>query len=121
RFALRYSNRTPIFTMPRPWRAFPMLRLTYTNYPVYQPRANALSQTPQGGERWALEVLPTPAEERLEFQRLLIEIGLPELRDWLQGSDLPAPDVRRTIRACWFVVETDAVKWVSEDPVPEPE
>lgn len=120
RFTIRYSNRTPLFTMPRPWRALPMLRVTYTHYPVYEPRPGSLTK-PQGGERWALEVLPTPAEQRLEYQRLIVEVGLPAFREWLiAGTELPAPDVRRTIRACWLVIETGAVKWVSEDPQPEP-
>ncbi len=119
RFTLRYSNRTPLFMMPRPWRALPMLRVTYTSYPVYEPRPGAASQTPQGGERWALEVLPTPAEQRLEYQRLILEAGLPAFREWLAGPDVPGKDVRRTIRACWLVVETNAVKWVSEDPQSE--
>ena len=43
-----------------------MLRVTYTNYPVYEPRPGSQTK-PQGGERWALEVLPTPADQRLEF------------------------------------------------------
>jgi len=116
RFTLRYSNRTPLFAMTRPWQAVPMLRVTYTNYPVYEPRAGAASRALQGGERWALEVLPTPAEERLEYQRILLENGLPALREWLLGGEMPAPDVRRIIRACWLVVETGEVKWVPEEP-----
>ena len=119
RFTLRYSNRTPLFTMARPWKAVPMLRVTYTNYPVYEPRASAASRVPQGGERWALEVLPTPAEQRLEYQQLLLEKGLPSFREWLLTGEMPKPDVRRTIRACWLVIDTGAVKWVSEDAQPE--
>jgi hypothetical protein len=121
RFTLRYSNRTPLFTMPRPWRALPVLRVTYTNYPVYEPRPGSFSRMPQGGERWALEVLPTPAEQRLEFQQVILDKALPDFREWLNGPELPPPDARRAIRACWFVIDTGVVKWVSEDPSPEPE
>lgn len=117
RFTLRYSNRTPIFTMARPWRAFPMLRVTYTHYPVYEPRPGAPSQALQGGERWALEVLPTPAEERLEYQDLLLTESLPNFKEWLiSGEDLPSPETRRAIRACWFIVDTGLSKWIAEDP-----
>jgi len=117
RFTLRYSNRSPIFTMPQPIKGFPMLRVTYTNYPVYEPRAGSASRFPQGGERWALEVLPTPAESREYIQAQIKERGLPLLREWLTGDGCPNGEQRRTAKACWFVIETGLVKWIDDNTV----
>ena len=114
RFTLRYSNRTPIFTMPRPLKGFPMLRVTYTNYPVYEPRPGTMTRLPQGGERWAIEVLPTPAEQREYIQKIILEQAMPLLREWLAGPDAPLPDVRRTAKACWYVIESHLVKWIDD-------
>jgi len=115
RFTLRYSNRSPIFTMPRPVKGFPMLRVTYTNYPVYEPRPGTITRLPQGGERWAIEVLPTPAESREFIQGIIKERGLPLLREWLAGPECPTPESRRTAKACWFVIETNLVKWIDDN------
>jgi hypothetical protein len=114
RFTLRYSNRTPIFTMPRPLKGFPMLRVTYTNYPVYEPRPGSSNRAPQGGERWAIEILPTPAEQREFIQKVILEKGVAQMREWLMGTDLPGPDVRRMAKACWYVIDTGLVKWIDD-------
>jgi hypothetical protein len=116
RFTLRYSNRTPIFTMARPLQGFPMLRITYTNYPVYEPRPGTMVRSSQGGERWAIEVLPTPFDQREFIQRVILERAVPLLREWLTGPDLPRSDVRRMAKACWYVIETDLVEWIAADP-----
>lgn len=95
-----------------------MLRITYTNYPVYEPRPGTVTRLPQGGERWALEVLPTPAESREFIQGILKEKGLPLLREWLGGPDCPnSENARRTAKACWFVIETNLVKWIDDNTV----
>lgn len=94
-----------------------MLRVTYTNYPVYEPRTSAGTRMPQGGERWAIEVLPTPAESREFIQGLIKERGLPLMREWLTGADCPTPESRRTAKACWFVIETNLVKWIDDTTV----
>lgn len=117
RFTLRYSNRTPVFTMEQPLRGFPMLRITYTHYPVYEPRPGATNRTFQGGERWAIEVLPIPFEQREYVQKVILEKAVPLLREWLSGRDLPDSDARRMARECWYVVETDLVKWIDEEAV----
>jgi len=114
RFTLRYSNRTPIFTMPRPLKGFPMVRVTYTNYPVYEPRPGTMTRLPQGGERWAIEILPTPAEQREYIQKVIVEKAMPMLREWLTGPEAPDPEVRRTAKACWYVIETHLVKWIDD-------
>jgi hypothetical protein len=114
RFTLRYSNRSPIFTMPRPLKGFPMLRITYTNYPVYEPRPGSASRIPQGGERWAIEVLPTPADQREYIQKLILEKAVPLLREWLLGPDVPTAESRRAAKACWFVIENQLVKWIDD-------
>jgi hypothetical protein len=113
RFTLSYSNRTPIFTMPQPLKGFPMLRITYTNYPVYEPRGS--TRRFQGGERWAIEVLPIPFEQREFIQALILEQATPLLRDWLTGPDLPGSNVRRIAKACWYVIEIGLVKWIEEE------
>jgi hypothetical protein len=112
-FTLRYSSRTPIFTMPQPLKGFPMLRVTYTNYPVYTAR----SGISQGGEHWAIEVLPIPFEQRDFLQKVILEKAVPLLREWLTGPDLPGNDVRRTSKACWYVINTDLVKWIDDETV----
>ena len=114
RFTLRYSNRTPIFTMPRPLKGFPMMRVTYTNYPVYEPRAGSATRLPQGGERWAIEVLPTPAEEREYIQKVILEQAMPLLKEWLTGPEAPDPESRRAAKACWYVIENHLVKWIDD-------
>jgi hypothetical protein len=111
-FTLRYSNRTPIFTMQPPLKGFPMLRVTYTNYPVYESRDP--SHRSQGGKRWHVEVLPTPFEHREFIQGVILERALPLLREWLTSEDLPTPDVRRMAKACWYASETGLVKWIDE-------
>jgi hypothetical protein len=116
RFTLRYSNRTPVFNMANPIKGFPMLRVTYTNYPVYEPRPGSPSRLPQGGERWAIEVLPTPAESREFIQAQIKERAIPQFKEWILSSEAPTPDVRRMARACWYVVETNLVKWIDENP-----
>jgi hypothetical protein len=88
-FALRYSNRTPIFTMPQPLKVFPMLRITYTNYPVYEPRPGATARSFQGGEHLAIEVLPTPFEQREFIQKVILEKAVPLLREWLSNRLSP--------------------------------
>lgn len=113
RFTLYYSNRTPIFTMVQPLKGFPMLRITYTSYPTYQSRGS--THRFQGGERWAIEVLPTPFDHREFIQKVILEQALPLLREWLASSDLPGSDVRRMAKACWYAVETGLVKWIEED------
>jgi hypothetical protein len=113
RFTLRYSNRTPIYTMQPPLKGFPMLRITYTNYPVYESRDP--SQCSQGGERWHIEVLPTPFEHREFIQRVILERAVPLLREWLTSENLPASDVRRMAKACWYMIETGLVKWIDEE------
>jgi len=115
RFTLRYSNRTPIFTMPQPLKGFPMLRITYRNYPVYEPRLGATARSFQGGEHWAIEVLPTPFEQREFIQKAILERAVPLLREWLSGAELPTGNVRRMAKACWYVVETDLVKWIDDE------
>jgi hypothetical protein len=117
RFTLRYSNRSPIFTMPRPLKGFPMLRITYTNYPVYEPRPGSATRLPQGGERWAIEVLPTPAESREYIQTQIREKALPQLREWLTGPEVAGADLRRMAKACWYVIDTHLVKWIDDTTV----
>ena len=118
RFTLRYSNRSPIFTMTRPLKGFPMLRLTYTNYPVYEPRPGTVTRIPQGGERWAIEVLPTPAETREFIQAQIKEKALPQLREWIMSTEAQQQaDLRRMAKACWFVIDTQLVKWIDDTPV----
>jgi len=113
RFTLRYSNRTPLFTMQPPSKGFPMLRITYTNYPVYEPRDS--SHRFQGGKRWHIEVLPTPFEHREFIQGVILEKAIPLLREWLTSEDLPTDDVRRMAKACWYVGEAGLVKWIDEE------
>jgi hypothetical protein len=36
-FTLRFSNGSPIFKMTPPLEGYPLLRITYTSYPVYVP------------------------------------------------------------------------------------
>lgn len=116
RFTLRYSNRTPIFTMERPFKGYPLLRVTLTNYPVYEPRPGSTSRIPQGGQRWAIEVLPTPAESREFIQAQIREQAMPMFREWITGPDAPPSDIRRLAKACWLVVETNLVKWIDDNP-----
>jgi hypothetical protein len=99
--------------MPQPLKGFPMLRITYTNYPVYEPRGS--TRRFQGGERWAIEVLPIPFEQREFIQALILEQAAPLLRDWLTGPDLPGSNVRRMAKACWYVIETGLGKWIEEE------
>jgi hypothetical protein len=113
RFSLRYSNRTPIFTMSPPLKGFPLLRITYTNYPVYEPRGSTHFQ---GGERWAIEILPTPFDHREFIQKVILEKAVPLLREWLTGPDLPTSDVRRMAKACWYVIESGLVKCIDDQP-----
>jgi hypothetical protein len=115
RFTLYYSNRTLIFTMPPPLKGFPILRITYTRYPVYESRGS--TRRFQGGERWAIEVLPTPFDHRELIQKVILEKAVPLLREWLTGPDLPTSDVRRMAKACWYVVETGLVKWIDDETV----
>jgi hypothetical protein len=112
-FTLRYSNRTPLFTMQPPLKGFPMLRITYTNYPVYESRGS--SHRFQGGKRWHIEVLPTPFEHREFIQGVILEKAIPLLREWLTSEDLPTSEVRRMAKACWYVSETGLVNWIDEE------
>ena len=95
-----------------------MLRLTYTNYPVYEPRPGTVTRIPQGGERWAIEVLPTPAETREFIQAQIKEKALPQLREWIMSTEAQQQaDLRRMAKACWFVIDTQLVKWIDDTPV----
>jgi hypothetical protein len=115
RFTLRYSNATPILEMQQPAKGYPVLRVTYTNYPSYESRPGGASRPLQGGERWAIEVLLTPFEHREFIQNTILERALPLLRGWLTGPESPANNVRRMTKSCWYAIDSNLVKWIDDE------
>ena len=39
----------------------------------------------------------------------------PLLREWLVSPEAPTPESRRAAKACWFVLETQLVKWIDDN------
>lgn len=118
RLTMRFSTRTPILTEHPPQKTVPLVRITYTNYPAYAAK-NAPSEKPlQGGEKWAIEVLPVPYEHRDFLKQRIIERVLPDLRDWLSGP--PPQGLRRLTRMFWYDVALNRVEWIegAEEALP---
>lgn len=109
--AMRFSNRSPLFSRQPPTNALPLLRVVYTNYPVYEGGSASRSAF-QGGERWLIEVLPIPYQHRELIKGIIVDRALPPLREWLSG---PAPQgARRCARMCWYEPGENRVDWVEE-------
>lgn len=109
RLTLRFSNRSPLFATPPPQNALPLLRVIYTNYPVYQGAGEASIRQFQGGERWAIEILPVPYQHREPLKQWIIEHALPLLREWLSGP--PPQGTRKLARICWYEPTKGAAEW----------
>lgn len=113
KFTLSFSNVSPLLRPPLRVPGFPLLRLTYSNYPEYVPRNVDPGDQARtyGGERWHIEVLPTPVERRLAVQQLLLEQGIALLRDWVSAA---APTITqsnaRQIAEVWHFYDTGAIK-----------
>jgi hypothetical protein len=109
-FALSYSNQSPI-TETEAATELPFLRVTCTNYPVYEPKSN-MSAGFRGGEHWAIEVLLTPYNHREFVRRLMERRALPELRKWLEESASGPRDLKRQAKTCWYFVPTNEIEWM---------
>ena len=113
KFTLSFSNATPLLRPPLRVPGFPVLRLTYSNYPAYVPRHVAPEDTAKtfGGERWHIEILPTEIERRPVVQELLLQTGIGLLRDWIAGPDAPTGDVKvRRVVEVWHFYDTGVIK-----------
>ena len=113
KLTLSFSNMTPLLRPPLRVPGFPVLRLTFSNYPQYVPRnvsPEDISKT-FGGERWHIEILPTDVERRMTVQQLLFDTGIALLRDWITGPDAPAgtEQMKRVVEV-WYFYDTGAIK-----------
>jgi hypothetical protein len=103
-----YSTRTPILAGGQ-ITDLPLFRLSYTNYPDYQPAGG--KSLYRGGERWALEVLCTPYEHRAFIRALCIERALPQLRQRLCEEDALQRGRRRMREICWYRMAVGKITW----------
>jgi hypothetical protein len=110
--SMSFSSRTPILA-GGVITELPLFRLTYTNYPDYQP-SNAASLH-RGGERWTLEVLCTPYHHRAFLQKLCIERALPLLQKWLRDENALPKDRRRMTQTCWYRMPAGEVSWEEDE------
>ena len=126
KLTLSFSNTTPLLRPPLRVPGFPLLRLTYSNYPQYIPRNVSPEDIAKtfGGERWHIEILPTDVERRMTVQELLIETGIGLLRDWIISPDAPSGEDRaKRVVEVWYFYDTGAIKLhiVNMNPEPAPE
>ena len=113
KFTLSFSSSSPLLRPPLRVPGFPVLRLTYSNYPAYVPRNTSPENTTRtfGGERWQIEILPTEIDRRPVVQQLLLDTGIGLLRDWILSPDAPAPDDKtRRIVEVWYFYDTGVIK-----------
>ncbi len=113
KLTLSFSNLTPLLRPPLRVPGFPVLRLTYSNYPQYIPRNVAAEDIAKtfGGERWHIEILPTEVERRMTVQQLLIDTGIALLRDWMVGPDAPTgADQAKRVVEVWYFYDTGVIK-----------
>ena len=125
KLTLSFSNLTPLLRPPLRVPGFPLLRLTFSNYPQYVPRNVAPEDVAKtfGGERWHIEILPTEVERRMTVQALLVETGIGLLRDWIISPDAPASgDQNKRVVEVWYFYDTGAIKLhiVNMNPTPIP-
>ncbi len=113
RLTLSFSNASPLLRSPLRVPGFPVLRLTYSNYPQYIPR-NTSPDDPSktfGGERWHIEILPTHMDRRPVVQQLMLDSGIALLRDWISSADAPkGGDSARKIVEVWYFYDTGVIK-----------
>ena len=113
KFSLSFSSVTPLLRPPLRVPGFPVLRLTFSNYPAYVPRnvsPDNLART-FGGERWHVEILPTHVDRRPVVQQLLLDKGIALLRDWIAGPDAPPGDQQgRRVVEVWYFYDTEVIK-----------
>ena len=113
KLTLSFSNSTPLLRPPLRVPGFPVLRLTFSNYPQYVPRNVSPEDVAKtfGGERWHIEILPTEIDRRITVQELLIETGIGLLRDWITSPDAPAPgDQNKRVVEVWYFYDTGVIK-----------
>jgi hypothetical protein len=114
--SMSFSTRTPILAGGGITELL-LLRLTYTNYPVYESSSG--DSLYRGGERWALEVLCTPYAHRAFIQTLCVERALPQLRQWLCDEDALPRDRRRMRRTCWYRIADGELSWEEDENLNE--
>ena len=113
KLTLSFSNMTPLLRPPLRVPGFPVLRLTFSNYPQYVPRNVSPEDIAKtfGGERWHIEILPTDVERRMTVQGLLIESGIALLRDWMTSPDAPVGDEQtKRVVEVWHFYDTGVIK-----------
>ena len=113
KLTLSFSNLTPLLRPPLRVPGFPLLRLTFSNYPQYIPRNVSPEDMAKtfGGERWHIEILPTEVERRMTVQALLNETGIALLRDWITSPDAPiSGDQNKRVVEVWYFYDTGAIK-----------
>ena len=113
KFTLSFSSSSPLLRPPLRVPGFPVLRLTYSNYPAYVPRNVSPENTARtyGGERWQIEILPTHIDRRPVVQQLLLDTGIGLLRDWIVSPDAPQADEKtRRIVEVWYFYDTGVIK-----------
>ena len=113
KLTLSFSNLTPLLRPPLRVPGFPVLRLTFSNYPQYIPRNVSPEDIAKtfGGERWHIEILPTDIERRMTVQQLLIDTGIALLRDWMSSPEAPrGGELAKRVAEVWYFYDTGAIK-----------
>lgn len=111
-----YGIGTPLLMPGWSGPGYPVLRLTYTNFPLHIRAKGGGEPSPAAGAKWHAEILIVPEPDAEKVRSSTQSVGLPLLYRWMTGPDAPTAQTRRRSMELWWFPESSTMELRNAEP-----